>query len=297
MESAKRKLEFESESEEEMVEKEETEEEETKVTMKAVLRRVTQNQLPLSETHPGYLLGFLNLLQAEETLNPEVENSLYALQQIAKLWSNNIGKVLPKGPIEYFEKCKGRTANLFEISFGFKAMENIKTLLDVYSEINITKEDCCRYVEKTRTYTSCTTAHSAMGYADATGTKRQKLMEPTVDEIDVHIDEIPVEVEPQPTFKTYSSIIVRKNGSQFIRKLEDKWKDYQARVTIYRRQDLMDCPKSSDKWQYKYHELELNYNSGSHLSEMMNRIKGVQTQYLEEKNVKWEPKKEYSFKQ
>ena len=122
-------------------------------------------------------------------------------------------------------------------------------------------------------------------------------MEQTVDEIDVHIDEIPVVIEPQPTFKTYSSTIARKDGQQYIKKFEDKWKEYQARVTIYRRQDLMDCPKSSDKWKYKYQELELNYNSGSQISEMMNRIKWLHMQYLQEKNVNWERKKEYNFGQ
>nr|QOD39553.1 NS2 [uncultured densovirus] len=282
----------ESESEVEM-----EKEEEMKIKFAAVLRRILQNQLPLSETHPGYLLGFLNLLQSEDNLPAEVENSLYGFQKVVKIWNNGIGKASKKGVIEYLESCKTLTASLFETYFGLKALESFKTLLIAYNEMDITEEDCSRYVEKILTSTSSTTAHSVTGRAGAAGTKRQKLMEPTIEEIDVLIDEIPVEIEPQPMFKTYSSIIARKDGSQYTKKYEDRWKEYQARVTIYRRQDLMDCPKSSEKWKYKYQELELNYNSGSQLSEMMNRIKGHHMQYLDEKNVRWEPKKEYNFGQ
>ena len=73
---------------------------ETRINFAAVLRRILQNQLPLSETHPGYLLGFLNLLESEENLPAELENSLYGLQKVAKIWNNNTGKALKKGVIE-----------------------------------------------------------------------------------------------------------------------------------------------------------------------------------------------------
>jgi hypothetical protein len=233
-----------------------------RINFAAVLRRILQNKLPLSETHPGYLLGFLNLLESEENLPAELENSLYGFQRVVKIWNNNTGKASKKGVIEYLESCKTLTAGLFETSFGLKALESIKTFLIAYNEMDITDEDCSRYVEKIHTSMSSTTAPGQTIRVGATGSKKQKLMEPIVDEIDVHIDEIPVEIEPQPTFKTYSSIIARKDGSQFIKKYEDRWKEYTARVTIYRRQDLMDCPKPSEKWKYKYQELELNYNNG-----------------------------------
>ena len=268
-----------------------------KISFAAVLRRILQNLLPLSQTHPGYLLGFLNMLQAEPNLPAELENSLHGFQKAAQIWNNGIGKASKKGVIEYLESCKTLMGSWFAMSFDSKTLESVKTFLNAYNEMDITEEDCCRYVEKTLTSMSSTTATSATGCAGATGSKKRKLMEQTVDEIDVHIDEIPVVIEPQPTFKTYSSTIARKDGQQYIKKFEDKWKEYQARVTIYRRQDLMDCPKSSDKWKYKYQELELNYNSGSQISEMMNRIKWLQMQYLQEKNVNWERKKEYNFGQ
>ena len=269
--------------EDEMLENEEEveTEEKIKITFATILWKILQNQLPLSETHPGYLLGFVNLLESEENLHPEIENSLYGFQKVAKIWNNNIGKASKKGVIEYLESCKTLTGNLFATSFDSKAMESIKTFLIAYNEMDITKEDCSRYVEKILTSTSSMTAHSAMAHAGATGTKKQKLMGLIVDEIDVHIDEILVEIEPQPTFKTYSSITARKDGSLYIRKLEDKWNEYTAKVTIYRRQDLMDCPKSSEKWKYKYQELELNYKTGSEISKMMNQIKYLQTKYLD----------------
>nr|QOD39557.1 NS2 [uncultured densovirus] len=265
------------------------------VSFSALLNRILQNNPPLSETSPGYLLGFVNMLQTEEHLPAKIENCLHGLLKAAKTWNNNIGKASKKGVIEYLESCKTLMGNLFETSFDLKTLESFKTFLTAYNEMDITEEDCCRYVEKIATSTSCTTATSATGRVGATGGKRRKLMEPTLDEIDVQLDEIHVEVEPQPMFKTFSSIIARKEGKQYIKRSEEKWKEYQTRVTIYRRADLMDCPKSSEKWKYKYQEMELNYNSGSPISEMMNRIKGHHMMYLKEKNANWEPKKEYNF--
>lgn len=278
------------ESEEELI----LDEEKT-IAFATILHKILQSNIPLSETHPGYLLGFVNMLEAEENLPSELENSLRGFQKAAKTWSYNIGKASKKGVIEYLENCKGLMGNSFEMSFGSKTLESVKTFLIAYKEMDVSEEDCSRYVEKIHTSMSSMTASSATGRAGATGGKRRKLMEPMLDEIDVHIDEIPVEVEPSPTFKTYSSIIARKDGQQYIRKYEEKWKEFQARVTIYRRADLMDCPKSSEKWKYKYQELELNFNSGDQLSMMTNRIKGHLSQYLEEKNASWERKKEYKF--
>nr|QOD39499.1 NS2 [uncultured densovirus] len=278
------------ESEEELI----LEEDKT-IAFATILHKILQSNIPLSETHPGYLLGFVNMLEAEENLPSDLENSLRGFQKAAKTWSYNIGKASKKGVIEYLESCKALMGNLFEMSFGSKTLESVKTFLIAYKEMDVSEEDCSRYVEKIHTSTSSMIASSATGRAGATGGKRRKLMEPMLDEIDVHIDEIPVEVEPSPTFKTYSSIIARKDGQQYIRKYEEKWKEFQARVTIYRRADLMDCPKSSEKWKYKYQELELNFNSGDQLSMMTNRIKGHLSQYLEEKNVSWERKKEYKF--
>nr|QOD39607.1 NS2 [uncultured densovirus] len=269
--------------------------EEKTIKFATILHKILQSQLPLSEDHPGYLLGFVNMLEAEDNLLPELENSLRGFQKVAKTWSFNIGKASKRGVIEYLESCKGLMGNLFETYYDLKTLESVKTFLNAYREMEITEEDCSRYVEKIHTSMSSTTAFTATGRAGATGGKRRKLMEPTVDEIDVHIDEIPVEVEPSPTFKTYSSIIARKDGQQYIRKYEEKWKEFQARVTIYRRADLMDCPKSSEKWKYKYQELELNYNSGSPISTMMSQIRGHHVQYLDEKNASWERKKEYKF--
>lgn len=268
-----------------------------RITFAAILNRILQNKLHLSDTHPGYLMGFLTLLQEEDNLPEEIENSLRGFQKAAKIWNNAIGKASKKGVIEYLESCKGLMGSWFAMSFDSKTLESMKTFLDAYAEMDITEEDCSRYVEKTHTSMSSTTATSATGRAGATGSKRRKLMDATIDEIDVHIDEIPVEVEPQPTFKTFSSTIARKEGAQYIKRFEDSWKEYQTRVTIYRRQDLMECPKSSEKWKYKYQELELNYNRGSPIFQMMNQIKGIHMALLEQKGVNWERKKEYNFGQ
>lgn len=265
-----------------------------RIAFKTVLWRIINNNIPLSQTHPGYLLGFVNMLEGENNLPVDLDNSLPGLQKAAKIWNNGIGKASKQGVIEYLQSCKNLMGSWFETSFASTTMESIKTFLNAYSEMSITKEDCSRYVEKQTTSTSHTTVSSATGHAGAAGTKRQKLSGPTIDEIDVHIDEIPVEIEPSPTFKTFSSITARKDGQLYIKKLEDRWKDFHARVTIYRRQDLMECTNASNKWKYKYQEAELNYNTGSLIWETMNRIKGHQMQYLGEKNVSWERKKEYS---
>jgi hypothetical protein len=269
--------------------------EKPKVTFTALLRRILQGNPPLSGTHPGYLLGFVTMLETENNLPVELENSLHGLQKAAKIWNNGIGKASKRGVIEYLQSCTGLMGNLFATSFDSRTLESVKTFLDAYNETDVTEEDCCRFVEKTLMSTSHTTATSATGRAGATGGKKRKHTELTCDEIDVHIDEIPVEVEQRPTFKTYSSTIVRKHDQYYIKKLEDKWKEYTARVTIWRKQDLMECPRSFDKWKYKYQELDLNYNSGTSIWKMMNQIKGHHMQYLDEKNVSWEPKKEHNY--
>ncbi|AKC42761.1 non-structural protein 2 [Cherax quadricarinatus densovirus] len=265
-----------------------------KISFTAMLRRILQANLPLSQVHPGYLLGFVTMMTGETNLPVELENSLYGFQKAGQIWNNGIGKASKKGVIEYLQSCKTLMGSWFATSFDSKTLESMMTLLDAYNETQITEEDCSRYVAKIVTSTSCTTAPSATECAGATGTKRRKPTGHTLDEINVLIDEIPVEVEPQPTFKTYSSIIARKDDKLYIKKFEDSWKEYQVKVTIYRRQDLMDCPNTSEKWHYKYQEMDLNYNSGSQIWKLMSQLKYQQMEYLNEKNVKWVPKKEYS---
>lgn len=267
------------------------------ITFAAVLRRIIQNHLPLSQQHPGYLLGFIMMLQAEDNLPTELENSLHGFQKAAQIWNNGIGKASKKGVIEYLESCKSLMGNWFAMSFDVTTLESVKTFLGAYNGMDITEEDCSRFVEKTLTSTSSTTATSATACAGATGSKRQKLMEQSLEEIDVHIEDIHVEVEPQPTFKTYCSITARKDGQQFIKKLEEPWSGYHMRVTVYRTQDLVNCPKASEQWKYKHLEMDMNFKDGSPLSKMTNQIKLHVLQYLQEKGAKWAPKKEYNFGQ
>ena len=183
-----------------------------KITFAAILRRIIQSNVPLSGTHPGYLFGFLSMLQTTDSPLPaQLENSLHGFQKAGQIWNSSIGRASKKGVIEYLESVPSLMGNWFAMFFDSKTLESVKTFLVAYGTMNITEEDCCRYVEKITTSTSSTTASSATARVGATGSKRQKLMGPTVDEIDVLIDEIPVEVEQQPIFKTYSSIIARKD--------------------------------------------------------------------------------------
>lgn len=287
---------------EEILDLEETKEKEEdktedRTTFAAILHRILQNEPPLSEVLPGYLLGFVAMLetQTEEDLPAELENSLRHFSKAAKIWNNGISKASKKGVIEYLESCKNLMGNSFEISFGLKTTRSIKTYLDVYKTMNITEEDCCRYVEKTLTSTSLMTAATPTERAGATGSKKQKLTDYTTDEINVELDEIRVEVEPSPTFKTYCSITARKDEHLFCRRLEERWKDYHCKVTIYRKKDLLDCAKPSNKWELRWRELELNYNAGDPISNMMNQLGKMTDKDLESKGVGWERKKKYSF--
>jgi hypothetical protein len=274
----------------------EEEEEEEKTTYAAVLHRILQNEPPLSEIHPGYLLGFVAMLETQtEDLPVELENSLRHLTKAAKVWNNGISRASKKGVIEYLESCKGLMGNSFAISFGSKTTKSIKTFLDAFKEMSTTNEDCCRYVERTLTSTLPTTAATPTERVGATGSKKQKLMDYTTDEINVELDEIRVEVEPCPTFKTYSSITARKDGKLYCKRLEEKWKEFHAKVTIYRRTDLLDCSKHSNKWEHRWREMEVNYNTGGPISNLMNQMGKIIDTNLDKKDVGWEPKKNYSF--
>ena len=136
--------------------------EEKEIKFDAILRRILTNDQQLSTAHPGYLQGFINFLQDQE-LSAELENSLTGFQKIVKIWNNNIGRASKKGVIEYLQSCKSLTGSLFETYFGSKTLESIKTFLIAYKEMDITEEDCSRYVEKILTSTSYTTAPTATG--------------------------------------------------------------------------------------------------------------------------------------
>nr|QOD39503.1 NS2 [uncultured densovirus] len=292
MSGEKRQLEEMTDSEEETMEVLSVRKE---ISMATMMDKILQSNPPLSQEQPGYLLGFVNMLDGEQNLPSELENSLRGFRTMGKIWSYNTTKAIKKGVIEYLESCKGLTGILFATSFDLKTLERLKILLAVYVETNTTAEDCCRLVEKLHMSTSATTVRGVTVRAGAAGTKKPKLSEHTTDEISVDIDEIPVEIEPQPTFKTYSCITAPKEGKSYTKRLEDSWKGYHAKVTIYRRSDLMNCPKSADKWKYKYQEMELNYESGGQISQMMNQMKGAQMNYLSAKGANWELKKEYKF--
>nr|QOD39449.1 NS2 [uncultured densovirus] len=268
--------------------------EETKkeISFETLLNKILISQEPLSATEPGYLLGFVQMLEAEDHLPAEIENSLRGLTKVGKIWSCNTSKASKKGVIEYLQSCKGLTGNLFETYFASKTLESIKTFLIAYKEMEITEEDCFRYVEKIHMSTSSTTATSAMDRAGATGTKKRKHTALTDDEIVVDIDEIPVVVEPQPTFKCYSSITARKDGILHTQKLEELWKQYQMKVTIYRKADLLEASAGIGKWKLRHQEMEINFNAGDRVSQMLRKMRDDQLKYLEGKNAKWERVKE-----
>ena len=98
--------------------------EEKTIKFATILHKILQSQLPLSEDHPGYLLGFVNMLEAEDNLLPELENSLRGFQKVAKTWSFNIGKASKRGVIEYLESCKGLMGNLFETYYDLKTLRS-----------------------------------------------------------------------------------------------------------------------------------------------------------------------------
>jgi paraquat-inducible protein B len=259
---------YESESEEEMILEE-------RIQFASLLNRILQAQLPLSVEHPGFLIGFVKHLETEEDLPADLENCLRGLTKAGKIWSNATPNRLKKGVIEYLESSKSLMGNLFETSFDSKIMKNLKTFLDAYKKMSITEEDCSSYVSMVTTSTLPTTAATATGRAGVIGGKKRKLMDSNLEEIDVHLDEIHVEVEPCPTFKTYSSITVAKDGRHYTKKSEDKWKDFQMKVTLYRKTDLMNCPGPKQKWEHRFMEMEVNFNKGDSFSKMMSQIRNL----------------------
>jgi hypothetical protein len=278
-------------------ENEESKEETEKIEASAILRRILNSQLPLSQNHPGYLVGFLNMLETEEELPAQLENALLGFQKAVKLWSYNTGRASKKGVIEYLQSCKNQTGNLFETSFDSKILESVKTFLNAYKKTTVTEEDCSRYVEKLHMSTSLTTATSATERADATGTKKRKLMDLNNDEIDVPIVDQPAEERRCPIFPTYTSITANKEDNLCTRKLEDSWKEFSAKITIWKTEKLKPCASSSLKWQYKHQEIEINYDGNTDLSRTMNRIKIMTGEYLNAKNARWDIRKKPNYKQ
>ncbi|ARI46482.1 NS2 [Ambidensovirus CaaDV1] len=277
-----------SESEEEILD-------EGKIQFASLLNRILQAQPPLSQDHPGFLIGFVKYLETQDDLPTEIENCLRGLIKAGKIWSNATPSRLKKGVIEYLESCKSLMGTLFETSFDSRVMKSLKTFLDAFKEMNITEEDCSSYVSMVTTSTSHTTATSATGRAGATGGRKRKLLNPSFEEIDVDLEDVTVEVEPSPTWKCYSGITALKDGRHYSKKSEDKWKEYHMKVTLYRKKDLMKCPSAKQKWDYRFMELEVNFDKGDAFSQMMSRMRALQEENLDAKNASWEPVKRFRY--
>lgn len=282
-----------SASEEDEAEEKKTEQE---VTFQTLLGKILKNEVPLSETEPGYLLGFVELLNIQDDLPAELENCLLGLEKAGKIWNFNIGKTLKKGALEYIMHCKSLMAGWLGTLFTLTTLRKLKDYLNVYKEMNITEEDCLRYVEKVITSTSPTTASGVTKAVGVAGGKKRKHSEPMLDEIEILVDDIPAEAEDCPTWKVYSSTTARKNGDLYTRKYKDTWKDFHVKITIYRAKDLKNCSSARDKWNYRHQEFDLNYNSGTKIWEKMCQMKALHEEYITSKvGTKWEKKKEYHY--
>ena len=75
------------------------------VSFSQMFNRVLNSRPPLSKTHPGYLLGLVNLA-SENVLPEKLETFLRGLERAAKLWNNNIGRASRKGVLEYILSCQ-----------------------------------------------------------------------------------------------------------------------------------------------------------------------------------------------
>lgn len=266
-----------------------------KIQFATVLYRILACQKPLSETHPGFLIGFVKHLEVQEELPAELENYLRGLKKAGKIWSNASQKRLSKGVIEYLESCPSLMGNWFETSLDSITMKSLKNFLDAYVEMNITKEDCSNYVSMETTSTSPTTAVTATGCAGATGSKKRKRSNYTLEETNVTLEETHVDLEPSPTWKTYSAITVLKDGKHYTKKLEDRWKNYQMKVTLYRKKDLMECQGPRDKWNHRFMEMEMNFDQEDVFSEMTSQMKSVLMKDLDAKNANWDIVKRYKY--
>nr|QOD39494.1 NS2 [uncultured densovirus] len=276
-------------------ESEESEVEEDKILFVTLLSRIIRSQPPLSQIQPGYLIGFTKFLENQDRIPAQLENCLPGLIRAAKQWQNATSNRLKKGVIEYLSSVKGLMGTWFEMSFDSRTMQSLKTLLDAYKEMDITEEDCSNYASMETMSTSRMIAHSQTEHADATGGSKRKHSALTLEEIDEDLEDVTQDQEPSPTFKTYSSITVLKDGKYITKKLEDKWKEYMMKVTLYRKKDLLDCQNSRQKWEHRFMEMEINFEKKDVFSQMVNQIKSEHLQNLGEKNVSWAPVKKFRF--
>lgn len=285
-----------SASEEESdVEEEKVEKTGEKVKFISLINRIMQNQPPLSQEEPGYLLGFVKYLEQQDHLPAELENCLHGLLKTGKVWMNATSNRLKKGVLEHLTSCKGLLGSSLEMSFDLKVMQNLKTLLESFKTMEITKEDCINYVSMVTTSTSRTTAAGATGCAGAIGGKKRKHLDLMLDETNLDFDDVTVEVEPSPTFPTYSSITVQKDGSYYTKKSADGWKDFLMKVTVYKREKLLDCQSARDKWNHRFMEMEVNFDRKDSFFRTMSLMRGQVEENLNAKNVNWVPLKRYKY--
>ena len=268
-------------------------EEETCVTWRMLLKEILENDQPMSMEEPGYIQGLVNLMTGERDLEKDLANCLTGFTKMAQIWQNNITKATKKGVIDYLESCKGLTGILFGTSFDSTTMESLKHYLNVYKTTNITREDCSKFAEKILTSTSSTTAAGRTARAGATGGTKRKRTALTLDEIDVDFEDLVAEQEDVPTLKAYSSITVRRKGEYVINKSEEKWKEYNVRVTLYRKEDLLNVKEAREKWNNRFQEVQFNMDTGDDRCSMIKKIINSVWRDQRAKGGKWEPMREF----
>nr|ARI46486.1 NS2 [Ambidensovirus CaaDV2] len=262
------------------------------ISMETVLQKILNNQKPLSLEQPGYLRGFINLLKNEEI--QELETCIRILEKISKTWQNNTSKASKIGVVEFMKQSSKAMATSLATSLDSSQARNFTKCLSAFKEIDITREDCFNFQKMATTSTSVTSAATATTAADATGGRKRKRTNWDLDEIDEHIEQRPAELEDTPTFKTFSSITSRVKEDLYTRKSQERWSDYQAKVTLYRTRDLTSCQKPLDKWPFRWKEVEVNFTKESRMYTLVSEIIGTVNEDLDKKGVKWAIRKDYS---
>jgi hypothetical protein len=264
--------------------------------------KIVQNNPPLSNTHPGYLLAFHDYLQNNQVKDyPYVQEALPHLFKIVQIWQNSIKRIKKsQSVLVYLNSLHDLTGITFQTSLSAKIMTRLLGLLNIFKEsFEFTKEDLSSLVSTRITSTSSTTVRSRTKGAGASGSSKRKLCMDSDEEIDLPSEGPCATRSDLPTYRTYSSTSAYKGGKPYILKSEDTWNDYMMKIQLWKSKDLKDVYQSD--WQTKakrvrktmiFHFSEKNTS----ISVPLRGIEEAVRQSLEKKNAQWEENKYVAWK-
>lgn len=237
---------------------------ETTYTLKEVFQGIMSSLDPVSED-PRYLLYLRNYIGKIEQLPFELRLILPYFTTVAKYLSKNEKKLKKNGFLTLLESCEEAKVITSRMSLTASQLNKLMKYVTTCNETEEpTLEDFSSLQPITNTSTSRTTAASQMEHADASSSRKRKIVLESDDEDDLFMDDLFQQPSQKPTYETYSSILLRERKGDKLKtsKSEDEWKDSKLKLVYWKTEDLADI-RSEDEWRNARKTMILNYDSTS----------------------------------